>query len=190
MSVTIPKREPLLFTAGTSWDWDRSLGDFPASDGWELSYRFVSLEAADRDITLAWGTEVTADGDAFEIRTPPAKTDAEAEYAAGTYELVGYVSDGTDTYEVFRERVRVLSNPATVEGKASTARFMHDAIDTAIRDKAALTAVQRRVAINNRSIEYASHEELTRALSYWKLVMLAGRSPNARLRRAARMVPG
>lgn len=188
MSISIPNREPLLFTAGTSWDWDRSFADFPASDGWELNYRFISREASDHDIALVFGTEVTADGDGFQVRTPPAKTDTDAEVAPGTYELVGYISDGTDTYEVFRERVRVLANPAIEEGKASTARFMHDAIETAIRNKGALTAAQRRVSINNRSIEYASHEELTKALAHWKVVMLAGRSPNARLRRAAHMV--
>ncbi len=42
MTLAIPTYEPLIFRAGDTVNWTKTLDDFPTSEGWELSYRFIN----------------------------------------------------------------------------------------------------------------------------------------------------
>lgn len=162
MAPTIPKTEPTNPVAGDSWKWDKTLSDYPASDGWQLTYYVYGPE----NITIAWGTEVTASGDTFEVRVPATKTDDLTSF--GAYELVGRVTDGTDTYTLPSKTINVLANPATAVAGKSVARQMVEAHEAALLANPKMTGVVR-VTVNGRTIEYGDAGDFDRALARWRL---------------------
>ena len=50
MSQNIPTSEPESLVAGDTVTWQKTLSDYPASDGWVLSYRLINA-AGNIDIT-------------------------------------------------------------------------------------------------------------------------------------------
>jgi len=127
MSTTIPTTEPTAARAGDTWRWSRSLPDYPAST-WTLTYTLIN---ASGKVTVA----ATADGDTHAVSVPPATT---AAYAAGRYDWVAHVSDGTDRYQVGAGSINVLpdlSAASTYDGR-SHARKMLDAIDAMLEGRA------------------------------------------------------
>ncbi|MCX2780418.1 hypothetical protein [Microbulbifer thermotolerans] len=95
--------EPRKFIAGDSVSWTRSIPEYPASEGWELNYRMVSVGQSH---TIS----ATTDGDEYQVSLTSADTSS---WAAGEYELVAMVSNGSDRYTVDRLRVVVKPNPAS-----------------------------------------------------------------------------
>ena len=182
MGAQIPTTEPTVFTAETTWEWDKSFTDFPASDGWQLTYYFRNLEAAASDLVAAWATEVTANGDGFEIRILFGSTGL----PPGAYDLVGQITDGTKQHTPVNKRIRVLASADTL-GAKSHARIMLDAIETRQQSRV-LTSEQRKVQVNGRLIEYATDVELETARAHWAYLVQLERNPNARLEHAARFV--
>jgi hypothetical protein len=66
---------PASLTAGDTWEWERSLPDHPASDGWVPSYAIVGA------LKLTWDPAwATAEGALHVVTVPMAKT---AELGAG-----------------------------------------------------------------------------------------------------------
>ncbi len=179
MAKAIPTTEPLTFIAGDAWKWDKSFGDFPASDGWQLSYYFRGEQDYDAD----WASEVTANGDGFEIRILIANTDL----IPGPYRLYAVVTDGTDTHTPVELRINVLANPASAINSPSFYQVQLDAIETAIAGKA-LTPEQKRVRINGREVEWWDHTELEKWRAHYKLMVEIRRNPHARLQHGARFV--
>lgn len=107
--MVVPSIEPTQFYAGDTVAWSRSIADFPASGGWTLAYKLANK---DQSVPVDPG-DVTADGDIFQIVIPAAES---ANLNPGTYQLVGYVTDGTNRYIVAAVTVRILQNPA-VDGE-------------------------------------------------------------------------
>ncbi len=181
MAPSVPTIEPTAPVAGDSWKWDKTLTAYPAGEGWQLSY----YVRGPIDIDIDWGTEVTASGDVFQVRVEETKTDDLT--AAGAYDLIGRVTDGTDTYTVVRCRINVQANPATAVNAKSLAVQMVEALDAALLANPESAGVVR-VQINGRTIEYGSPDEAQRARDRWNLQVEIERNPNARLTHAARMV--
>ena len=104
MSFEIPNTEPHKLIAGNSWQWDKTLASYPASDGWELSYQF----RGETDYAAVFGSEVTSPSgeDGFEIRIVPANTTL----TPGPYILWGTVTDGTDVFTPVELKLNVLAN--------------------------------------------------------------------------------
>lgn len=182
MAPTIPTIEPTVVVPGDTWKWDKTLSDYPASDGWQLSY----YVRGPKEITLAWGTEVTANVDTFEVRVEETKTDDLT--VPGPHHLIGRITDGTDTYTVIRCPIDVLRNPATAVLKKSFAQQMVEAIDEAIKSNAGAYNVIR-VSVGGRTTEFSSPDEAIRARARWEIQYLHERRPNTRLLHAGKMVP-
>lgn len=182
MAKDIPTGAPRVFTAGQTWEWDDTFGDFPASDGWELTYYFRSLSATDSDLTAAFDDQITANGDTFEVRIPFADTGL----AAGAYDLVGEITDGTKKHLVYNRRVKILQAPGTA-GSQSHARAMLAAIEARMQSRV-LTAEERSWKIGEKSLEYASDDELRSAHAHWKYMVALEDNPNPRIQHAARFV--
>lgn len=85
-----PTTEPTSLQAGDTITWRRLLPDYPASEGWELSYRLINA-AARIDIVA------TADGDAHLVSIPAATS---AGYTAGEYTSIAKVTRGADRHTV------------------------------------------------------------------------------------------
>lgn len=125
MPAEIPTSEPTCLTAGDTWAWTNSLGDYPASDGWELSYAL----RGPMDLDIDWGSEVSADGDDFAVEVAAASTGT---LAAGRYSLYGFVTKSGARHTVYRETLLVLADPADAVGALSTAEAFLDQVNAAI----------------------------------------------------------
>ena len=180
MAKDIPTTEPTIFVASSTWEWDKTFGDYPASDGWELTYYFRSKVAASGDLTAAFDDTVTADGDSFEIRIPYGST----ALAAGAYQLVGIVNDGTKQHTVCNLPVQVLP-AADTAGAKSHAKTMLDALETLMQSRSS-GSEKRKISVNGRTVEYATEEELRQAHAHWKLIVELERNPNQRIQHAVR----
>ncbi len=53
MSALIPSTEPLKVNAGSTIQWQKALSNYPASEGWSLSYSFVSTVGNRFDVASA-----------------------------------------------------------------------------------------------------------------------------------------
>lgn len=103
--MSVPTKEPLEIFAGDTVVWTKSFSDYPATV-WTLTYRLLSrqgLEAQD------FGG--TTNGSDFTVALQAAFT---ADFAAGTYSLFGFVTDGTDRYQVYSGTLVVKPDPAIV----------------------------------------------------------------------------
>src|SRR5687768_10448329 len=132
MTYTVPYGEPKTLRSGDSWFWDVAYGEYPASDGWQLTYQLRGPE----DLDVAWTTHVTAEGAGFEVRIPVTSTDL----AAGSYVLVGRVSLAGEVHTVYTARLLVLANPVAAVAAKSFNRRMLEAIEAALEDAAATNA--------------------------------------------------
>src|SRR5690554_1873719 len=99
----IATNEPLELRAGLTWQWRREdlAADYPAS-AWTLTYYFKKTGSSGANFSIA----AAADGDDFEVDEAPGDTD---DRTAGDYTWVALVTDGTDTFEVDRGRLKLLA---------------------------------------------------------------------------------
>lgn len=105
MTLAIPSTEPNVLRAGDSWQWNKTLGDFPAST-WTLTYYLYGTSIVDAD-----GFAATASGDEHQVRTLPAYSEG---FTPGEYTLVGVVDDGTDRHTIYEDALEVVGDPATL----------------------------------------------------------------------------
>jgi len=133
--MTLPDRtiEPTVIYTRSQVEWVKTYDDYPAT-AWQLNYYF---RGPGTGMTLAWGTEVTADSDDFVIIIPAAKTDDMT--VAGIYHWQAWLTEAADSANKImigagRTRVELGFDPAstaTVETR-STAKRIVDAIDAAV----------------------------------------------------------
>lgn len=110
--MTIPTTEPREITQARTVKWTRSLADYPAGDGWQLSY---SIVYGTTTVALAWGTHVTASGDDFAITLPA--TLITGLTAGVNARLNGVVSLAGEVFDVYDGALRI-----KVVGELSFAR--------------------------------------------------------------------
>lgn len=127
MPATIPTSEPTELTAGDSWQWDRTYGDYPSSDGWSLTYALTGSGAAPVEIVAS-----AASGVSFEVRVAAATT---ASYAAGRHDLIGYVSKGGERFQVYKGALVVLPDPAVATIALSFNERMLAQLETKIAER-------------------------------------------------------
>ena len=142
--------EPEKTTAGVTWTWKKTLTDYPASE-WSLVYY---LRSNGRTLTSFSGT---ADGDTFSVTVAAATT---AAYAAGTYDFIGWVTKGTEKFEVFNSTLEVLPNPtnSSAYDPRSHSQKVLDLIEAAMEGRAE-TGIES-YSIGGRSINKFPLQEL------------------------------
>lgn len=128
MSTPTPNIEPAVITAGDTVTWSRSLPDYPATDGWLLSYALRGPTAI--DITAAAnGVDHLVD----------VGTVVSSGYADGLYTMQGYVSNGTSRFTVYTGPVTIKPDLAAAgagyDGRSHVKRTL-DAIEAVIEGRA------------------------------------------------------
>jgi len=108
MAATVAQLEPSEIQAGNTLRFDKILDDYPAGDGWVLTYVLRSRLQAVESITIT----ATADGDDHEINVAAATT---ANWTPGDYTMVGYVTLAPDRYEIFRQQFKVTPDIASTD---------------------------------------------------------------------------
>jgi len=107
MTATVRTIEPTQITTREEVHWTKSYPDYPASL-WQLNYYFRGPNSAS-GFNAVWATEVTADGDDFDIVVPASKTDDMT--VAGTYlwqAWVTEIADSTNKIHVGSGRTRII----------------------------------------------------------------------------------
>lgn len=148
MTIPIPTTEPARVRAGDTVTWLKSLADYPASAGWALCYRLINA-GSKIDITTS------ASGADHLVSVLPATT---ADWGAGEYTLLAWVSDGTNRVTLDSTRLTILPNLAAASGgydSRTQARKMLENIDAALLSLSSgerLAVVE--AAVNQRNFKY------------------------------------
>lgn len=137
MAITIPDIEPTELRAGETWAWKRSYADYSAT-GWTLSYTLINASAkVSLTATAATGGTHLISVAAVSASGPPAVVGTDS-YTAGTYSVIGRVTDGTSVYSVYDGLITILPNlaAASTYDTRSTAKQLLEALDAFLLDKA------------------------------------------------------
>jgi len=148
MAPPIQTTEPVSLTAGDTAKWLKSLPDYPASDGWLLSYTLVN--AAQR-ITFAAG----AQGDDHLVNVSAATT---TEWTAGDYSLRASVSKSGEVYTTLTGRITIAPAFGAPQDARSQARRTLEAINATLEGRATSATAEYEIA--GRKIKYISMPEL------------------------------
>lgn len=151
--MDIPVNEPLSIRSGNTVKWRKSLSDFPANDGWALTY-VLTLQS---DFSKRLSKAAVQDSADFVTTLTAADT---AALPAGTYNLFGSVSKSGERYDVFAGTIEIKPDLAalTTGDHRSDIKRKLDAIEAAIEGKA--TVDQLSLSINGRSITRYSLAEM------------------------------
>lgn len=160
MAADIPTSEPSELRAGDTWQWTRSIPDFPASI-WTLKYRFKGA---------AGGFEIVsaASGDDYAVTVLAATS---AGYAAGDYGWVSWVESGSDKFTVDSGTSAVLpdyraTSAATALDDRSHAAKVLAAIEAVIEGRASKD--QDAYEIAGRSLKRTPIQDLLRLRQHYK----------------------
>lgn len=128
MAYDIPTTEPTELTAGDTVQWTRSLADFPAGDGWVLSYVLINSAAK---ITIT----ASASGDDHAVSVSAATSSA---WTAGKYQWQAYATLASDRHLVGTGTVQIKPNfaAATTYDGRSHAHKVLEAIEAALESRA------------------------------------------------------
>lgn len=139
----IPTREPLQLNAGDTWRWTRTLDDYPASQGWTLSYTLINAAAK---ITI----NASASGNDHAVLVAANTTGG---YAPGAYEWRARVSKAGEVYTVGEGRITVRNAlAASTLDTRSHARKTLEAVESVIEGRAGSAVLEYQIA--GRSLKH------------------------------------
>ena len=163
--MSVPKKnyEPIQISAGDTLSWQRSLGNYPASTGWQLVYEM-------RGGSQAIEFSSVANGDSHVINVPAATS---AKWLAGQYILEGYATNINTG-----ERERIYLNNLLVIANLQGAVGDIDVQTHAQKMVALIEAVQLGKAthdilesdVEQTRIKRLSPKELRDEYNYWKQI--------------------
>lgn len=168
MAAQIPEQEPTTVTAGDTVKWTRSFSDFPAGDGWVLSYSFLRIGLTPSP-PIAFNS--TASGNKHLISLNPGDTEL---WLDGEYNGQGYVTKATERYLVWQGSWIVQLNFASQTGSVDTrtkARKILDFIDDSFEAVVKKQVVE--ATIEGVSLTFRSIPDLIDARNYWGPVVSA-----------------
>lgn len=125
MAYEIPTDEPAQIRAGDTIKWQKSLANYPASEGWVLSYKLINA-SNEYDITA------TADGDLHLVNEDATTS---ADYVAGDYTWVSQVTLSGERHTIEQGSIKILPDLAAQEAgydTRSTAKKTLEALDAAM----------------------------------------------------------
>lgn len=151
--MSIASTVPASIQAGDTITWRRELPQYPASDGWVLSYRIIN--AGNRIDVVA-----TADADAHLVTISAATTGS---YVAGQYTAVEYVTRGTDRHTLGSGTITVLQDLAAMsagyDARGEAQRALDD-LRAALRRWLSSQGQVQEYEIAGRRMRFASAQEI------------------------------
>jgi hypothetical protein len=155
----IPTKEPEAIVAGDTVKWTRNcIWDYPASEGWQLSYY---LRVPNKTPISIAAPEITALGDGFSVVVPAATS---AVWTPGQYKWAAFVTKGEERYGVGTGVMLIKPNLATTTpiDDRSHVQKVYEALCAVIENRA--TADDQSYTIGGRSLTRMNIDELER----WK----------------------
>ena len=129
MSYPIPPQEPTTISAGNTIQWTKSLPDYPADQGWVLSYAFVST------VGNKFSVSSVASGSEHAVTIPAATS---AAYPPGVWMWQAYATKAAERFMVDSGSLTILpdySAQTTTLDTRSHARRCLDLIRAAIEGR-------------------------------------------------------
>lgn len=166
MAKEIPYFEPKRLRIGDTWQWKKTLTDYPA-DTWTMYYVLLEESGGTNRIALTAGS----DGNDHYVNIAKATT---ANYNAGNYSVAAYVDDGTSRETIDwldSVRLEVLPNLETVteQDLRSNAEKILDSLISVQVSLAAGKIVTG--SENGKSYTLKNSAELRGDISYWRRVV-------------------
>lgn len=158
--TTVATAEPIQITAGDTIKWQIENSDYPANDGWVLSYAFRSQERA-------FNVTASADGANHSVTITSATSATFTTDTDTRYVWQSYMTKAGERYQVDSGSLLVKFNLAgsTAFDGRSHVRKVLDALEALLEGKA--TKDQQSYSIGNRSLSKMSPAELLEWRSYY-----------------------
>ena len=169
MAPSIPTAEPTEAVAGDSWAWDLYLPDYPASEGWEISYTV----RGPTDLDIVWSTHVSANGDTYEVRVPASATDL----TPSTYKLAGRATKGTEKKTFYAAAFTIRANPATAVNALSHHEEM--VADLKALEKQLVENPEAEIQRGDRTWRYRDLAEVRKEITWHEAKIQKLRNPGA-----------
>lgn len=159
MAYQIPTTEPEELVVGDSWKWKKTLADYPASDGWVLSYAFRSSGKPVIDITSS------ADGDDHSVSVAATGT---VVFQAGTYHWQSRVTKGADVHTIATGRTKILSD-LSASDPSHDPRFHVEKVLAAIEAniEGIASKEEKELEVGGLRLSLAGRDELIRLRSHY-----------------------
>jgi hypothetical protein len=158
--------EPTEIIAGDTLAWTKDLSDYSAADGWQLSYRL----RGNTNYDIVWGTHVTASGTSFAVSVPALTTHS---WAAGDYWLFGFVTKGSERYQIIKVQVTVQPDSQTAsqsfDGRSHAKKAL-EAIEATLEGNASREESMYEIDIagKRRQLQFCTKEDLIKMRNYYK----------------------
>lgn len=158
--------------AGDTLDFTTSAADYPASDGWVLTYKLIPRTAG-----TVYAITSTADGDDHRLQASAATT---AAWTAGTYSWSCYATLATESYTLANGVTQILPNPRVVNtlDTRSAAAVALDNVVATLQGRATSAVLEYEIA--GRRLKYMTPAELIKLKSHLEREV-AGEQAAARL---------
>lgn len=142
VSASIPTTEPARIVAGDTAKWAKSLADYPAGDGWTLSYSLVTA-------TNRYTFSASADGDDHLVTVAAATT---AVWVPDPYAWRAQVALSGEVYTVGEGIVTVAAAFGAAVDARSLARRQLDAVEAMLEGRASSSVAEYSIA--GRALKY------------------------------------
>lgn len=144
------------FRKGDSFSLEFDLADYPASEGWQLSYKLRGASAIDIDATI--------EDQKYLVNANPATTNT---WAEGDYWAFAVVSLGGEiaTVELGETKILPSLTGLTTLDQRSHVKKVLDALDALLEGKA--TEDMAEMSIGNRSLKKMGPDELLKWKKYY-----------------------
>ena len=175
MAANIATTEPVSFTAGDTLAFTRDLPNYPAGDGWALTYRAIGGVSTANTIDIS----ADAEGDGFSIAVSASET---ASWMPGIYTLYGYVSKSDERYLVYKKAFTVLRDPSQADASNTIDnRTYYERCLEKVRDVIEQGVITETIEynFNGTSVKILSIDQAIK-LESWLKTMVAQESGNGR----------
>jgi hypothetical protein len=156
-------QDPLY--VGDTLDFVTAVEDYPASDGYVLTYRLVP-RIAGTPITIV----ASASGDDYRVLVFPATT---ATWAAGEYTWNSWVWNGIQRYTIQAGTVTIkpdLTTATVYDGRSRAEVALSDA-QAALDNFNATGGLVKRYSIAGRDMEFHSITDVLKLVNYWQIAV-------------------
>lgn len=151
--------------AGDTLDFETTVNDYPATDGWTLKFRLVP-RVTGTAISITCAT--ASDGVSYRAQVAPSTT---ANYVAGEYTWNSWVEKSGARQVVESGQVTILPDPAVQTApydNRSWAAKMLDAMETAWLAHMGGSPLRLEYSIGDRSVKYRDKAEFIKERNYLK----------------------
>lgn len=149
---------PKSFTAGDTFEVTTTLADYPAGEGWALTYRLIPRDGAGSVIQI----NCTASGDDHVASADASTTGT---WQPGAYSWVSYATLGAARHTVATGQITIAPNVSALTASADLRTENERALDDALQALREWNPLRKRFRIGEREVEFNTSAEIVAKIS-------------------------